>query len=120
MPDIILKGDKEMKKIFCLALVVTVLLSVLSFAASASFLEVGGSSLDVSEDTSGIGTSSSDNYDYVTDETNEPVVIYNPQTGEADIFVLPVDSNDPARSSEPMISEPYTPANKMPAGSKEN
>ena len=120
MPDIILKGDKEMKKIFCLTLVVTVLLSVLIFPASASFLDVSGSSLDVSEDTSGIGTSSSDSYDYVTDETNEPVVIYNPQTGEEVIFVLPVDSNDPARSSEPMISGPYTPPEKMPAGSKEN
>ena len=109
-----------MKKIFCLTSAVTVLLSILIFPASASFLDVSGSSLDVSEDTSGIGTSSSDNYDYVTDETNEPVVIYNPQTGEEVIFVLPVDSNDPARSSEPMISEPYTPADKMPAGSKEN
>ncbi len=109
-----------MKKIFCLTLVVTVLLSVLIFPASASFLDVSGSSLDVSEDTSGIGTNSSDNNDYVTDETNEPVVIYNPQTGEEVIFVLPVDSNDPAKSSEPLISEPYTPPEKMPAESKGN
>ena len=105
-----------MKKFFCLTLVVTVLLSILIFPVSASFLDVSGSSLDVSEDTSGIGTSSSDNNDYVTDETNEPVVIYNPQTGEEVIFVLPVESN----ASEPMISEPYTPPEKMPAGSKEN
>ena len=109
-----------MKKIFCLTLVVTVLLSVLIFPASASFLDVSGSSLDVSEDTSGIGTSSSDEYDNVTDETNEPVVIYNPQTGEADIFVLPVEPNDSVQSSEPLISGPYTPPEKMPAGSKEN
>ena len=76
----ILKGDKGMKKIFCLMLAVTVLLSVLIFPASASFLEISGSSLDVSEDPSGIT----------------------------------------ARSSESLISEPYTPADKMPAGSKEN
>ena len=109
-----------MKKIFCLTLVVTVLLSVLIFPASASFLEVGGSSPDISADFSSVSTNSSDNNDYVTDETNEPVVIYNPQTGEADIFVLPVDSNDPAQSSESLISEPYTPPERMPAGSKEN
>ena len=109
-----------MKKIFCLTLVVTVLLSILIFSVSASFLDVSGSSIDISTDPSGISTSSSDNYDYVTDETNEPVVIYNPQTGEEEIFVLPVESNDPAQSSEPLISEPYTPPEKMPAGSKEN
>ena len=105
-----------MKKFFCLTLVVTVLLSVLIFPASASFLEVGGSSPDISADFSSVSTNSSDNNDYVTDETNEPVVIYNPQTGEEIIFVLPVESN----ASEPMISEPYTPPEKMPAGSKEN
>lgn len=109
-----------MKKIFCLTLVVTVLLSVLIFPASASFLDVSGSSLDVSEDTSGIGTNSSDNNDYVTDETNEPVVIYNPQTGEEVIFVLPVEPNDSVQSSEPLISGPYTPPEKMPAESKGN
>ena len=109
-----------MKKIFCLTLSVTVLLSILIFPVSASFLDVSGSSLDVSADFSSVSTSYSDNNDYVTDETNEPVVIYNPQTGEEVIFVLPVESNNPAQSSEPMISGPYTPPEKMPAGSKEN
>ncbi len=109
-----------MKKIFCLTLVVTVLLSVLIFPASASFLDVSGSSLCVSAAPSGISTSSSDDHEYESDETNEPVVIYNPQTGEKEIFVLPNESNDSVQSSEPLISEPYTPAEKMPAGSNGN